>query len=139
MNAVVSTGLIKVILQLQNDRSLFVACMANQLLVQILNFLTSSNMANGSDVVGSSESSLRPDCVSVSSEIMNAVVEALSSEDHPQVLQGLRLLSLVLSQCGEPIRSTLWKDVLVPLEVLVNRGSESLIQTLITVLEAAVR
>ncbi|KAF4118982.1 BRCA1-associated ATM activator 1 isoform X1 [Onychostoma macrolepis] len=132
-------GLIKVILQLQNDRSLFVACLANQLLVHILNFLTSSNMTNESDVVGSSESSLRPDCVLVSSEIMNAVVEVLSSEDHPQVLQGLRLLSLVLSQCGEPIRSTLWKDVLVPLEVLVNRGSESLIQTLITVLEAAVR
>ncbi|KAK2908633.1 hypothetical protein Q8A67_004470 [Cirrhinus molitorella] len=132
-------GLIKVILQLQNDRSLFVACLANQLLVHILNFLTSSNMTNGSDAVGSSELSLRPDWVSVSSEIMNAVVEALSSEDHPQVLQGLRLLSLVLSQCGEPIRSTLWKDVLVPLEVLVNRGSESLMKTLITVLQAAVR
>ncbi|XP_016347330.1 BRCA1-associated ATM activator 1-like [Sinocyclocheilus anshuiensis] len=130
-------GLIKVILQLQNDRSLFAACLANQLLVHILNFLTSSNMTSGSDVVGSSESSLRPDWVSASSEIMNAVVEALSSEDCPQVLQGLRLLSLVLSQCGEPIISTLWKDVLVPLEVLVNRGSESLIQTLITVLEAA--
>uniref|UniRef100_A0A8C1WEC4 BRCA1-associated ATM activator 1 n=1 Tax=Cyprinus carpio TaxID=7962 RepID=A0A8C1WEC4_CYPCA len=130
-------GLIKVILQLQNDRSLFVACLANQLLVHILNFLTSSNMTNGSDVVGSSESSLRPDWVAASSEIMNAVVEALSSEDHPQVLQGLRLLSLVLSKCGEPILSTLWKDVLVPLEVLVNRGSEPLIQTLITVLEAA--
>ncbi|XP_043102559.1 BRCA1-associated ATM activator 1 isoform X2 [Puntigrus tetrazona] len=132
-------GRIKLILQLQNDRSLFVACLANQLLVHILHFLTSSNVTDGSDVVTSSESSLRPDCVSVSSEIMSAVVEALSSEEHPKVLQGLRLLSLVVAQCGEPIRSTLWKDVLVPLEVLVNRGSESLIHTLITVLEAAVR
>uniref|UniRef100_A0A671RVG8 BRCA1-associated ATM activator 1 n=1 Tax=Sinocyclocheilus anshuiensis TaxID=1608454 RepID=A0A671RVG8_9TELE len=132
-------GLIKVVLQLQNDRSLFVASLANQLLVHILNFLTSSNMTNGSDAVGSSVSSLRSDWVSVSSEIMNAVVEALRSEDHPRVLLGLRLLSLVLFQCGEPIRSTLWKDVLVPLEVLINRGSESLTQTLMTVLQAAVR
>uniref|UniRef100_A0A8C1XSJ5 BRCA1-associated ATM activator 1 n=1 Tax=Cyprinus carpio TaxID=7962 RepID=A0A8C1XSJ5_CYPCA len=132
-------GLIKVVLQLQNDRSLFVASLANQLLVHILNFLTSSSTTNGSDAVGSSVSSLRSDWVSVSSEIMNAVVEALSSEDHPQVLLGLRLLSLVLSQCGEPIRSMLWKDVLVPLEVLIKRGSESLTQTLMTVLQAAVR
>ncbi|KAI2668718.1 BRCA1-associated ATM activator 1 [Labeo rohita] len=139
LDFICGNGLIKLILQLQNDKSLFVSCLANQLLVHILNFLTSSNMTNVSDAVGSSESSLRPDWVSVSSEITNAVVEALSSEDHPQVLQGLRLLSLVLSQCGEPIRSTLWKDVLEPLKVLVNRQSESLTQTLITVLQAAVR
>lgn len=127
------------ILQLQNDGSLFVACLANQLLVHILKFLTSSNMTNGSDAVGSRESSLSPDWVSVSSEIMNGVVEALSSDDHPRVLQGLRLLSSVPSQCGEPIRGTLWKDVLVPLEVLINRGSESLTQPLMAVLQAAVR
>ncbi|XP_073698827.1 integrator complex assembly factor BRAT1 [Garra rufa] len=139
LDFICGNGLIKVMLQLQNDRSLFVACLANQLLVHILNFLTSSNVTNGSDAVGSKELSLRPDWVSVSSEIMNAVVETLSSEDQPQVLQGLRLLSLVLSQCGEPIRSMLWKDVLEPLKVLVNRGSESLTQTLITVLQAAVR
>lgn len=131
--------LIKVILQLQNDGSLFVACLANQLLVHILNFLTSSNMTNGFDAVGSTESSLSPEWVLVSSEIMNGVVEALSSDDHPRVLQGLRLLSSVLSQCGEPIRITLWKDVLVPLEVLINKGSESLTQPLMTVLQAAVR
>uniref|UniRef100_A0A673GMK7 BRCA1-associated ATM activator 1-like n=1 Tax=Sinocyclocheilus rhinocerous TaxID=307959 RepID=A0A673GMK7_9TELE len=139
LDFICGNGLIKVVLQLQNDRSLFVASLANQLLVHILNFLTSLNMTNGSDAVGSSVSSLRSDWVSVSSEIMNAVVEALRSEDHPRVLLGLRLLSLVLSQCGEPIRSTLWKDVLVPLEVLINRGSESLTQTLMTVLQAAVR
>ncbi|XP_048053219.1 BRCA1-associated ATM activator 1 isoform X1 [Megalobrama amblycephala] len=132
-------GLIKVILQLQNDRSLFVACLANQLLVHILNFLTSSNMTNRGNAVGSSESSLSPDWVSVSTEIMNGEVEALSSDDHPRVLQGLRLLSSVTSQCGEPIRSMLWKDVLVPLEVLINRGSESLTQPLMSVLQAAVR
>uniref|UniRef100_A0A673GMK0 BRCA1-associated ATM activator 1-like n=1 Tax=Sinocyclocheilus rhinocerous TaxID=307959 RepID=A0A673GMK0_9TELE len=137
LDFICGNGLIKVVLQLQNDRSLFVASLANQLLVHILNFLTSLNMTNGSDAVGSSVSSLRSDWVSVSSEIMNAVVEALRSEDHPRVLLGLRLLSLVLSQCGEPIRSTLWKDVLVPLEVLINRGSESLTQTLMTVLQAA--
>ncbi|KAK7166618.1 hypothetical protein R3I93_006389 [Phoxinus phoxinus] len=139
LDFICGNGLLKVILQLQNDGSLFVACLANQLLVHILNFLTSSNMTNGSDAVESRESSLSPDWVSVSSEIMNGVVEALSSDDHPRVLQGLRLLSSVPSQCGEPIRSTLWKDVLVPLEVLINRGSESLTQPLMTVLQAAVR
>ncbi|XP_067298133.1 BRCA1-associated ATM activator 1 isoform X2 [Pseudorasbora parva] len=132
-------GLIEAILQLQNDGSLFVACLANQLLVHILNFLTSSNMTNGCDAVGSTESSLSPEWVSVSSEILKGVVEALSSDDLPRVLQGLRLLSSVPSQCGEPIRSTLWKDVLVPLKVLINRGSESLTQPLMTVLQAAVR
>ncbi|XP_056120534.1 BRCA1-associated ATM activator 1 isoform X1 [Rhinichthys klamathensis goyatoka] len=139
LDFICGNGLIKVILQLQNDGSLFVACLANQLLVHILNFLSSSNMTNGSDAMGSSESSFSSDWVSVSSEIMNGVVEALSSNDHPRVLQGLRLLSSVPSQCGEPIRSTLWKDVLVPLEVLINRGSESLTQPLMTVLQAAVR
>lgn len=131
-------GLIKVILQLQNDRSLFVACLANQLLVQILKLLTPSDVTSGSDAVVSSKSSSSLDWVSVSSEITNAVVEALSSENHPQVLQGVQLLSLVLSQCEEPIRSSLWKDVLPPLEVLINRGSEPLTQPLMTVLRAAV-
>ncbi|XP_056317942.1 BRCA1-associated ATM activator 1 isoform X2 [Danio aesculapii] len=131
-------GLLKVILQLQNDRSLFVACLANQLLVQILKLLTPSDVTSGSDAVGSSESSSSLDWVSVSSEILNAVVEALSSEDHPRVLQGLQLLPMVLSQCEEPIRSSLWKHLLTPLEVLINRGSEPLTQPLMTVLRAAV-
>lgn len=138
LDLICGKGLIKVILQLQNDRSLFVACLANQLLAKILKLLTPSDVTSSGDAVGSSESSLCRDWVSVSSEIKNGVVKALSSEDHPQVIQGLQLLSLVLSQCEEPIRSSLWKDVLTPLEVLINRGSEPLTQPLMTVLHAAV-
>ncbi|RXN18513.1 BRCA1-associated ATM activator 1-like protein [Labeo rohita] len=46
LDFICGNGLIKLILQLQNDKSLFVSCLANQLLVHILNFLTSSNMTN---------------------------------------------------------------------------------------------
>lgn len=132
-------GHIKVLLHLQNDPSLFVSSLANQVLVNILNFITSSNIINSSDVVGSAQCPLGPDWVSVTSEIMSAVVKALGSEEHPQVIQGLKLLSLVLLQCGEPMRSMLWKDVLIPLEVLTNRGSGLLTQPLMTVLQAAAR
>ncbi|KAI7811103.1 BRCA1-associated ATM activator 1 isoform X2 [Triplophysa rosa] len=132
-------GLIKVLLHLQNDPSLFVSSLANEVLVNILNFMTSSKMSNSSDAVGSAQCPLGPDWVSVSSEIIRAGVEALGSKKHPQVIQGLKLLSLVLSQCGEPIRSMLWKDVLVPLEVLINGGSGLLTLPLMTVLQAAVR
>ncbi|XP_056595329.1 BRCA1-associated ATM activator 1 isoform X2 [Triplophysa dalaica] len=132
-------GLIKVLLHLQNDPSLFVSSLANEVLVNILNFMTSSKMSNSSDAAGSAQCPLGPDWVSVSSEIIRAGVEALGSEKHPQVVQGLKLLSLALSQCGEPIRSMLWKDVLVPMEVLINGGSGSLTMPLMTVLQAAVR
>ncbi|XP_051994214.1 BRCA1-associated ATM activator 1 [Xyrauchen texanus] len=125
--------LIKVILHLQNDRSLFVSSLAKLVLVHILNLLTSSEITNSCDA------SMSPGLVSVTSEINGAVVESLNSEEHPLVLQGLRLLSLVLSQCGEPMRSMLWKDVLGPLEILISRGCESLTQPLMTVLQAAVK
>lgn len=101
--------------------------------------MTSSKMSTCSDAVGSALCPLGSDWVSVTSEIMTALVEALGSEKHPQVIQGLKLLSLVLSQCGEPIRSMLWKDVLVPLEVLIKVGSGLLTQPLMTVLQAAAR
>ncbi|KAA0722519.1 BRCA1-associated ATM activator 1 [Triplophysa tibetana] len=132
-------GLIKVLLHLQNDPSLFVSSLANEVLVNILNFMTSSKMSNSSDAAGSTQCPMGPDWVSVSSEIIRAGVEALGSEKHPQVIQALKMLSLVLSQCGEPIRSMLWKDVLVPLEVLINGGSGSLTLPLMNVLQAAVR
>lgn len=101
--------------------------------------MTSSNISNSSDAGGSDQCPLGPNWVSVTSEIMRAVVEGLGSEKHPQVIQGLKLLSLVLTQCGEPIRSMLWKDALVPLEVLINRRSGLLTQPLMTVLQAAGR
>lgn len=107
--------------------------------MNILNFMTSSEMSNSSDAAGSAQCPLGPDWVSVSSEIIRAGVEALGSEKHPRVIQGLKLLSLALSQCGEPIRSMLWKDVLVPMEGLINGGSGSLTLPLMTVLQAAVR
>ncbi|XP_073722258.1 integrator complex assembly factor BRAT1 isoform X2 [Misgurnus anguillicaudatus] len=135
LDFICGNGLVKVLLHLQNDPSLFVSSLANQLLVNILNFMTSSKINNSSDVVGSSQSPLG----SVTSEIMSAMVEALGSDKHPQVLQGLKLLSLVFSQCGEPIKIMRWEDVLVPLEVLIKRGSGLLTQPLMTVLLAAIR
>nr|XP_055061862.1 BRCA1-associated ATM activator 1 isoform X3 [Misgurnus anguillicaudatus] len=91
LDFICGNGLIKVLLHLQNDPSLFVSSLANQLLVNILNFMTSSKINNSSDV------------------------------------------------CGEPIKIMRWEDVLVPLEVLIKRGSGLLTQPLMTVLLAAIR
>ncbi|XP_073722259.1 integrator complex assembly factor BRAT1 isoform X3 [Misgurnus anguillicaudatus] len=91
LDFICGNGLVKVLLHLQNDPSLFVSSLANQLLVNILNFMTSSKINNSSDV------------------------------------------------CGEPIKIMRWEDVLVPLEVLIKRGSGLLTQPLMTVLLAAIR
>ncbi|TRY81512.1 hypothetical protein DNTS_009920 [Danionella cerebrum] len=127
-------GFIQEIVRLQNDRSLFVASLANQLSINILNHLTSTKMS----CVMDAEGSLGHDWLSVSSEIINGVAEALRSEDDPRILRGLRLVSLVLCQCAEPVTSSLWKEVLDPLESLILQGTESLTQPLISVLQSAV-
>lgn len=126
-----STGLTKRILQLQCDKSLFVAAAANQLLAHILNFphppITEQQTAqeNGHPVS------------SITEEIVGHVGEALVCHEHFRVLQALRLLALSLPGCEAPLLGSVWRGALGPLEALLRVGMNRLSLPIMEVLQAA--
>lgn len=137
-----STGLTKRILQLQRDKSLFVAAAANQLLAHILNFphppIAEEQTAqeNGQSVPDRSTTATTT-TASVTTEIVGHVGEALVSQEHFRVLQGLRLLALSLPGCGAPLLGSVWSGALGPLETLLEAGMSKLSLPIMEVLQAA--
>ncbi|XP_076145887.1 integrator complex assembly factor BRAT1 isoform X1 [Alosa pseudoharengus] len=132
-------GLTKLILQLQRDKSLFVAAAANQLLAHILNFphppMTEQQQQGTAQENGSSG----PECntATVTAEIVGHVGEALVSQEHFRVLQALRLLALSLPGCGAPLLGSVWRGALGPLEGLLEAGMNKLSLPIMEVLQAA--
>ncbi|XP_030636571.1 integrator complex assembly factor BRAT1 [Chanos chanos] len=140
MDFICKTGLTRLILQLQADKSLFVSTLAHQLLARILSFHETREPINDSDVdPGLAVSAENRDWTSVTMEIVNHVFKTLASDSHNQVLQGLRLLTLTIPHCQAPLRGMLWRGALGPLEVLVNAGSSSLTQPIMELLQTAAR
>ncbi|XP_010863061.2 BRCA1-associated ATM activator 1 isoform X1 [Esox lucius] len=139
-------GLTKPILQLQTDPSLFVALAANHLLAHLLTFhqpttASHTTQRNGLSRPLSEEGELveTTQASSVTMEILRHLENSLVSDNHTQVLQGLRLLSVTLPQAEAALRELLMSRVLRPLEGLVLAGRRDLTQPLMDVLLAAYR
>ncbi|XP_062866641.1 BRCA1-associated ATM activator 1 [Trichomycterus rosablanca] len=124
-------GLIRLVLHLQHDKSLFIASLTCQVVAQILNFTVPPVLSNSVESSVSSEFGL------VTTEFVNHLTPSLSSEEPTVVLQALKSLALVLSKCKEPPKRMLWKHVVEPLEVLANGKDDSLTQSIMAVLQAA--
>ncbi|KAL7845930.1 hypothetical protein AOLI_G00241220 [Acnodon oligacanthus] len=127
--------LVKLVLYLQNDKSLFIASLTNQVLAH---FLNSTMLINNFESVAQN-SPASTDWASVTTKVMIHVAKSLASEEQAVVLSGLRQLAVVLTQCREPLKEMLWTHVLEPLELLVNLHDSSLTQHIMAVLQVSAR
>lgn len=127
------------VLSLQNDESLFVGSLSNEILAHILNFIMLNVLSNNTVIEAKSCSPLSTDWNSISAEVMSHVAKSLASQEQAIILSGLRLLTVALAKCEDPLKEMLWKCVLEPLEVLANLQDDSLTQAIMAVLQAAAR
>ncbi|XP_076839041.1 integrator complex assembly factor BRAT1 [Brachyhypopomus gauderio] len=132
-------GIITLVLQLQNDESLFIASLTNQILADILNSSMSPVLSSGTDGTAEGGSPVRPDWASVTTQVMRHMSRSLASEDQTVILPGLRLLTVALTRCSDPLKGTLWNHVQEHLETLANGKRDSLTQPIMAVLQAAAR
>lgn len=136
---------IEPLLQLQTDASLFVASAANQLLAHILIFFqpVSSAGCNGLDKKeeddGRSQTSIHTAVVLTISQYLKESLVPKENKQLHQSLQILKLLALLLTQAGPPLRDKLLQTVSDPLEELVAAGCSQLTLPLMDVILAAYR
>lgn len=136
---------IETLLQLQTDASLFVASAANQLLAHILIFFqpVSSAGCNGLDEKeeddGRSQTSIHTAVVLTISQYLKESLVPKENKQLHQSLQILKLLALLLTQAGPPLRDKLLQTVSDPLEELVAAGCSQLTLPLMDVILAAYR
>lgn len=136
---------IEPLLQLQTDTSLFVASAANQLLAHILIFFqpVSSAGCNGLDKKeeddGRSQTSIHTAVVLTISQYLKESLVPKENKQLHQSLQILKLLALLLTQAGPPLRDKLLQTVSDPLEELVAAGCSQLTLPLMDVILAAYR
>lgn len=130
------------LLRLQTDASLFVASAANQLLAQVLLFIQPASAEyNGADKRndGRSQTSIHSD---VATAILEHLRETLLPKEKAQIhqsLQTLKLLALLLSEAGPPLRDTLLRTVADSLQEVVAAGWSQLTLPLMDVILAAHR
>lgn len=138
-----SPDFIEPLLQLQTDTSLFVASAANQTLVHLLlSFQLSSPEGLNSIEEHDDEkahTSIGTDVVMAISEYLTESLVPGDSTQLRQSLQALRLLAVLLSQAGPPLRNMLLQTVLDPLEELVKAGYSQLTLPLMDSIMAAHR
>ncbi|KAG9349815.1 hypothetical protein JZ751_026168 [Albula glossodonta] len=142
-------GLIKVVLRLQTDKSLFVASAANQLLAHILNFGELTARCTSPENGGKTEPSVLhkdsrgwPECPEWDDgivEVIKHVEESLVSGIPLHTCQSLKLVALSLTHCQPHVREMLWQSTVVATEVLLGNGLSSLTQQFMEVLQAAAR
>lgn len=137
---------IEPLLQLQTDTSLFVASAANQLLAHILIFFqpVSSAGCNGLDKKeeeddGRTQTSIHTAVVMTISQYLKDSLVPKENKQLHQSLQILKLLALLLTQAGPPLRDKLLQTVSDPLEELVAAGCSQLTLPLMDVILAAYR
>ena len=144
----VSTGLIKVVLHLQTDKSLFVATAANQLLAHILNFgaqtTTCIFLENGresdlSEVHKDRGPTECPEWADGIMEIMKHVEDSLMSSISFHTCQSLKLVALSLAHCQPHVREMLWQRTEGTVEMLLGNDQSSFTQLFMEVLQAAAR
>uniref|UniRef100_A0A3B1JPI5 BRCA1-associated ATM activator 1 n=1 Tax=Astyanax mexicanus TaxID=7994 RepID=A0A3B1JPI5_ASTMX len=133
------TGLIKLLLSLQNDESFFLSSLTNQILVHVLNLVTLPVLSSSIESDAQTRPPVSTDCRSVTAEVMSHVTRSLSSEEQAAVASGLRLLAVTVEQCRDPVKGQLWEHALEPLEVLVNLHDDSLNLSVMAVLQAAAK
>lgn len=136
-------GFIEPLLQLQTDTSLFVASAANQTLAHVL-LLLNLPSSEGSDSTEElddehAQTSTSTDEFTVLSEYLTESLVPGDSTRLHQSLQTLRLLALLLSQAGPPLRDMLLQTVLDPLEELVKADCSLLTLSLMDAIMAAHR
>ncbi|XP_029706235.1 integrator complex assembly factor BRAT1 isoform X2 [Takifugu rubripes] len=137
----VKSGFIEPLLQLQTDTSLFVASAANQTLAHalLLLHLPSSEGSNSTEEHDDehARTSTSSDEFTVLSEYLTESLVPGDNTRLQQSLQTLRLLALLLSQAGPPLRDMLLQTVLDPLEELVKADCSLLTLSLMDAIMAA--
>lgn len=137
-----SPDFIEPLLQLQTDTSLFVASAANQTLVHILLSLQLPSSEGFNSIEqhdDEKQTSIGTDVVMATSEYLAESLVPRVSTQLRQSLQTLRLLALLLSQAGPPLRDMLLQTVLDPLEELVKADYSQLTLPLMDSIMAAHR
>ncbi|CAF92735.1 unnamed protein product [Tetraodon nigroviridis] len=129
---------IEPLLHLQTDTSLFVASAANQTLVHIL---LSSPLPSSEEEQDdkTAQMSTGTDVVVAVSEFLAASLVPRDRSQLRRSLQTLRLLAGLLSQAGDPLRDTLLRTVLDPLEELAKADYSQLTLPLMESIMAAHR
>lgn len=134
--------MIKPLLQLQTDPSLFVAYAANQMLAHIL--VLCQSVAPGHN--GGDDHANRKELTSTQSDVVVAVSDHLKHFLVPgddanlhQSVQNLKLVALLLSQVQSPLREELFQTAAGSLEDLVTAGYSQLTLPLMDVIMAAYR
>uniref|UniRef100_A0A8C9R5W4 BRCA1-associated ATM activator 1 n=1 Tax=Scleropages formosus TaxID=113540 RepID=A0A8C9R5W4_SCLFO len=148
MQFVLENGLLKAILRLQSDRSLFVASATNQLLACILTFPTSpAGHLSVKEARTTERKNERNACCGHDSpernegaaQIVEHVEESLTSRVPFRAHQSLKLIALSLTGCQPHVREVLWQKTVEAKEMLMGNGQSSLVQPFLEVLRAAAR
>ncbi|XP_028829013.1 integrator complex assembly factor BRAT1 isoform X2 [Denticeps clupeoides] len=129
------SGLNRVALECQHDKSLFVTSGANNLLAHILNFACLPQCEES--VQGDVTCRSAWDRLTV--DIVKHISDTLSSDAQFQRRQALKLLALTLPGCRRPLLDRLWAAVLGPLELQIKMEPNSLVLPVMETLEAASR
>nr|XP_020469966.1 BRCA1-associated ATM activator 1 isoform X2 [Monopterus albus] len=154
----VQSDFIEPLLQLQTDRSIFVASAANQMLAHILLFFQPP-LSAGCNGIGKKDGDdkrthasitdldqpaitleNRAEYAAVVTAILEYLKESLVPKENTQLhqsLQLLKLLSLLLTQARSPLRDMLLQTVAGSLEELVTTGYSQLTVPLMDVILAA--
>lgn len=133
--------ILKPLLQLQTDPSLFVISAANQMLAHIL-VLCQSAVAPGCNSVddhGKELTSTHSDVVVAVSDYLKHFLAPADDANLYQTVQNLKLLALLLSQVQPPLRDELFQTAAGTLENLVAAGYSQLTLPLMDVIMAAYR
>lgn len=133
------TGFIKLVFHLQNDKSLFITSLTNQILAHVLNSITPVVLSSGTKNETLYCCPVSTDFDTVTKEVMTHVATSLASMEQAVVVQALRLLATILAECSEPLKRIFWKHVMGPLEVLANVDDDSFTLPIIAVLQAVAR
>ncbi|KAG7491969.1 hypothetical protein MATL_G00009510 [Megalops atlanticus] len=138
-------GLTEVILNLQTDKSLFVASAANKLLAHILNFgevIAMCPKGNKTELSGVHKDGIGRECpewTDGTMEIVRHLGDSLMSGVPFRIDQSLKLVALSLAHCQPHVREMLWQKTEGAIEVLLGNGQSSLTKLFMEVLQAAAR
>ncbi|KAI5085801.1 BRCA1-associated ATM activator 1 isoform X1, partial [Silurus meridionalis] len=124
---------IKLVLQLQNDKGLFITSLTCQILAHVLDSTMAVEIEIPSCIPANTE------FISVTKEIMSHVATSLVSREKAVIVPALRMLATILTKCREPLKIMFWKHVVTPLEALANEKDDSFTLPIIAVLQAVVR
>lgn len=133
------TGFIKLVLHLQNDKGLFISTLSSQILAHILKSITPIVLSSSTKRETPSCCPVSPDFDTVTKEVMSHVAASLASQEQAVIVQALRLLATILTQCQESLKRMFWEHVMGPLEVLAEVKDDSFTLPIIAVLQAVTR